>query len=97
MTRAEVEVANARVGVIRARNLVRFSETSFANALGLDATVPIEIDDILTYEPVAIDPAQLAVEALGNRPELRAGPGPARRRRAPSWPGPAPDTCPTSR
>ena len=27
VTRAEVEVANARVGVIRARNLVRFSET----------------------------------------------------------------------
>jgi outer membrane protein TolC len=71
VTRAEVEVANARVDVIRARNLVRFSETSFANALGLDATVPIEIDDVLTYEPVAIDPAQLAVEALGNRPELR--------------------------
>jgi outer membrane protein len=71
VTRAEVEVANARVGVIRARNLVRFSETSFANALGLDATVPIEIDDTLTYEPVALDPAQLAVEALGNRPELR--------------------------
>jgi TolC family type I secretion outer membrane protein len=71
VTRAEVEVANARVGVIRARNLVRFSETSLANALGLDATAPIEIDDTLTYEPVAIDPAQLAVEALGNRPELR--------------------------
>jgi TolC family type I secretion outer membrane protein len=71
VTRAEVEVANARVGVIRARNLVRFSETSFANALGLDATVPIEIDDTLTYEPIAIDPTQVAVEALGNRPELR--------------------------
>ncbi len=71
VTRAEVEVANARVGVIRARNLVRFSETSLANALGLDATASIEIDDVLTYEPVAIDPAQLAVEALGNRPELR--------------------------
>ena len=71
VTRAEVEVANARVGVIRARNLVRFSETSFANALGLDATVPIEIDDTLTYEPVSIDPVQVAVEALGTRPELR--------------------------
>jgi outer membrane protein len=71
VTRAEVEVANARVDVIRARNLVRLSETSFANALGLDATVPIEIQDELTYEPVAMDPAQLAAEALGNRAELR--------------------------
>jgi outer membrane protein len=70
VTRAEVEVANARVDVIRARNLVRFTETTFANALGLEATVPIEIDDILTYEPVTLDLAQLLAEALGNRPEL---------------------------
>lgn len=71
VTRAEVEVANARVDVIRARNLVRFTETSLANALGLEATVPIEIDDILTYEPVVLDSTQLLAEALGNRPELR--------------------------
>ena len=71
VTRAEVEVANARVDVIRARNLVRFTETGLANALGLEATVPIEIDDILTYEPVTLDSAQLLAEALGNRPELR--------------------------
>jgi outer membrane protein TolC len=33
--------------------------------------VPIEIEDTLTYEPVTLDPSQLLVEALGNRPELR--------------------------
>jgi outer membrane protein len=71
VTRAEVEVANARVDVIRARNLVRLTETSLANALGLEATVPIEIEDTLTYEPVSLDSAQLLAEALGNRPELR--------------------------
>jgi outer membrane protein len=71
VTRAEVEVANARVDVIRARNLVRLSETSLANALGLEATAPIEIEDILFYEPVTLDSAQLLAEALGNRPELR--------------------------
>jgi len=73
VTRAEVEVANARVDVIRARNLVRFTETSLANALGLEATVPIEIEDTLNYEPVSLDSAQLLAEALGNRPELRQG------------------------
>jgi TolC family type I secretion outer membrane protein len=71
VTKAEVEVANARVDVIRARNLVRFTQTSLANALGLEATVPIDIDDILTYEPVTLDSTQLLAEALGNRPELR--------------------------
>lgn len=73
VTRAEVEVANARVDVIRARNLVRLTETSLANALGLEATVPIEIEDTLTYEPVSLDSTQLLAEALGNRPELRQG------------------------
>jgi outer membrane protein len=73
VTKAEVEVANARVQVIRARNLVRISETTLANALGLEATVPIEIEDNLNYEPVSLDSAQLRAEALGNRPELRQG------------------------
>ena len=73
VTKAEVEVANARVQVIRARNLVRLSETTLANALGLEATVPIEIEDNLNYEPVSLDSAQLLAEALGNRPELRQG------------------------
>jgi len=71
VTKAEVEVANARVNVIRARNLVRLAEASLANALGLAATTPVEIEDILTYEPVALDPAALLAEALQARPELR--------------------------
>ena len=73
VTKAEVEVANARVQVIRARNLVRISETTLANALGLEATVPIEIEDNLNYEPVTLDSTQLRAEALGNRAELRQG------------------------
>lgn len=70
VTKAEVEVANARVNVIRARNLSRLTETTLANALGLAATVSLEIEDILVYEPVVLDPAALLSEALGNRPEL---------------------------
>jgi outer membrane protein TolC len=71
VTKAEVEVATARVNVIRARNNVRLAETSLANALGLEATVPVEVEDILTYEPLALDSPALLSEALANRPELR--------------------------
>jgi outer membrane protein len=70
VTRAEVDVANARVDVIRARNNVRLAQTTLANAVGLEAAVPIEVEDILTYEPTPLDPAQLLAEALVNRPEL---------------------------
>jgi outer membrane protein TolC len=70
VTKAEVEVANAQVALIRARNQVRLAETTLANALGLEATAPVQIQDILTYEPVALDAQALLAEALGNRPEL---------------------------
>jgi outer membrane protein TolC len=71
VTRAEVEVANARVLVIRARNNVRLAQTTLANSLGLEATAPIEVEDILTYEPIGLDPVQLLAEALAARPELQ--------------------------
>jgi TolC family type I secretion outer membrane protein len=73
VTKAEVEVANARVLVIRARNNVRLAETTLANALGLDASVAVEVEDILVYEPVSLDRDALVAEAVGNRPELRQG------------------------
>jgi outer membrane protein TolC len=70
VTRAEVELANARVAQIRARNLVQLNQVTLANALGLPATTPIEVEDILVYEPIALDREALRTEALGNRPEL---------------------------
>jgi TolC family type I secretion outer membrane protein len=70
VTKAEVEVANARVALIRARNAVRLAETSLANALGLEATAAFEVEDILGYEPTTVDAGTLLAEALANRPEL---------------------------
>lgn len=71
VTRAEVELANARVGFIRARNAVRLAETTLANALGIAPPTPIEVQDILAYEPFVADPAQLLTEAFRARPEIR--------------------------
>lgn len=70
VTRAEVDVANFRVAQIRARNNIRLAETNLAIALGLEATTPIEVQDILAFEPVAVDAQLLLTEALDNRPEL---------------------------
>ena len=70
VSRAEVDAANARVDQIRARNLVLIAESNFANALGLEATTQLDIEDILTYEPVVLDQAALLSDALANRPEL---------------------------
>jgi TolC family type I secretion outer membrane protein len=70
VTKAEVEVANARVAQIQARNLVQLNQVTLANALGLEASTPFQVQDILNYEAVAIDPVALRAEALANRPEL---------------------------
>jgi len=71
VTKAEVEVANARVALIRSRNAVRLAQTTLANALGVEAEAPIAVQDILAFEPVPVDPAQLLTEAFKGRPELR--------------------------
>jgi outer membrane protein TolC len=73
VTRAEVDVANAQVSLIRARNLVRLSEVNLANALGLEAATAIQIQDNLNFEPVPLDATALRAEAVSNRPELAQG------------------------
>lgn len=71
VARAEVDVANARVDLIRARNAERLARVALATAMGLPATTPIQIQDNLVYQPVALDRARLAAEALRQRPEYR--------------------------
>jgi len=71
VTRAEVDAANARVDVIRARNAERLARVALATAMGLPATTPLQIEDNLIYQPVTLDPAKLLEEALRQRPESR--------------------------
>ncbi len=70
VTKAEVEVATSRVAQIQARNSVALAQVTLANALGLEAATPLQIEDILNYEPVTLDREALRAEALKNRPEL---------------------------
>ncbi|MBI4637202.1 MAG: TolC family protein [Candidatus Rokubacteria bacterium] len=71
VTRAEVDVANARVNLIRANNAVNLARVSLSTAMGLPPDQTIQIEDILGYERMAVSPADLAAEALRARPEVR--------------------------
>jgi len=71
VARAEVDVANARVDLIRARNAEQLARVALATAMGLPATTPLQIHDNLIYQPVTLDRARLADEALRMRPEYR--------------------------
>ncbi len=71
VTKAEVEVAQARVNLIRTTNSVKIAETTLNNALGLSTDLTFQVQDILSFEGAKFDLNQLREEAFRNRPELR--------------------------
>ena len=71
VTRAEVDVANARVNVIRAQNAVGLSRVALNAAMGIAVNAPTEVKDLLSYQDFPTDRDLLVSEALRNRPEYR--------------------------
>ena len=71
VTRAEVDVANARVNVIRAQNAVGLSRVALNAAMGVAVNAPTEVKDLLSYQDFPTDRNLLVSEALQNRPEYR--------------------------
>ena len=76
--RAEVEVANARPRVIRARNALRLSKNNLALLLGYDLPpgvwedIPLQLTGRLEAEPYEIGMPDALAQALEKRPELGA-------------------------
>ncbi len=71
VTRAEVDVANARVDLIRANNAERLARVALNTNMGIAVDSPTEVEEILTYDPFVIDHASLLSEARRGRPEYR--------------------------
>jgi outer membrane protein len=70
VTRAEVEVNSAQLGLINAQNSVRIRTLTLYNAMGITPAGDLDIEDILTA-PVAIPTFEQALtEAVKGRPEM---------------------------
>jgi outer membrane protein TolC len=87
VARAEVDVANARVDLIRARNAERLARVALNTAMGIPANTPTEVQDNLFYQSMSLDRDRLQGQALAQRPEykqarLRVSEAEARARRA---------------
>jgi outer membrane protein len=87
VARAEVDVANARVFLIQARNAERLARVALNTAMGIAADTATEVQDNLVFQAMALDRAQLQAQALAQRPEykqarLRVSEADARMRRA---------------
>lgn len=72
VARAAVDVANAKVDLIRAVNAERTAKVALNTAMGYQADRPLRIQDNLVYTPTEVDAfPKLMDEALRQRPEYR--------------------------
>jgi outer membrane protein len=71
VTRAEVDVANGQLEIIKAVNAVNIFRLTINQLMGIPINTPTEIQDNLTYEHVEFEPKNLLNEAFARRPEYR--------------------------
>lgn len=71
VTRAEVEVNNAKLGLINAKNGVRIRTIALNNAMGIDPGQSTEIVEALPIVPMLPTLEQAQIDALSNRPDMR--------------------------
>lgn len=69
---AEVRLANARLGLVRAENDVILTKSAFNSLLRREIDAPFEVGDILEYRPFPLRFEESLGEALAKRPEIKA-------------------------
>jgi len=70
VTKAEVDLANAELNLIQARNNYQVALVTLNNAMGLRQDLQYEIEDSLSFKPREITPAEILMTAFERRPEL---------------------------
>jgi outer membrane protein len=70
ITQAQVQLANAELGQITARNNIAIARERLRNALGLDRPLDFEIVDTLDVHDLQVDDAKALDLAYEHRPEL---------------------------
>ncbi len=71
LLQAEVRLANARQGLVRAENDLALAKSSFNLLLRRDINEPLSIVDILEYKPFTLRLEESIDEALRRRPEIK--------------------------
>lgn len=72
VTKAEVDLSNARLNVIRAENALRIARVNLNNALGLPDAPEYEIEDSLSFQRYEIRLDDAIKRAYENRPDLKS-------------------------
>ncbi|MBI3804522.1 MAG: TolC family protein [Nitrospirae bacterium] len=72
VTKAEVDLTNARLNLIRAKNNAEVARVTLANAIGLPNQSIGELEDILNFKKFEVTEKEALEEAMSQRPELRS-------------------------
>ncbi len=71
MLQAEVELANGRQALVRARNALEMARARFNTLLKRDLSSPVELEDILDYRPFEKSFQDCLESARRDRPDLK--------------------------
>jgi outer membrane protein TolC len=72
VTKAEVDLSNARLALIRAENNVRLARVNLNNAIGVPNAPEFTVETTLLYEKYEITLDEALKQAYENRPDLRS-------------------------
>jgi outer membrane protein len=72
VTKAEVDLSNAKLNLITAGNALRISRVTLNNTMGVPNAPEYEVEDSLAYIKKEVSMAEAIESALKNRPEIEA-------------------------
>jgi len=72
VTKAEVDLSNAKLNLIRAENSVRLARVNLNNAIGVPNAPNYSIEDNLSYQPYLLTFEEAVKRAYEDRPDLRS-------------------------
>jgi outer membrane protein TolC len=73
VTKAEVDLANANVALIRGRNQLQLARIQLENAMGVHPAQDYRIEDQFSISPLTVSLDSVKAVAMESRPEILAG------------------------
>jgi outer membrane protein TolC len=70
VTKAQVDLGNAKVNLIKARNAVKLALATLNNAIGVTGTLEYDVQDNMAFEAYGVSFEDALAEAYKNRPDL---------------------------
>jgi outer membrane protein len=72
VSKAAVDLGNAKINLIKARNAVKVARATLNDAMGVTGTLEYDVEDNLSFEPYGVSFEDALAQAYKNRPDLTA-------------------------